>query len=84
MDRVTAQFGALVVRVARHFIEALGSLPSARRLEWLVCFNKVYRGVRQWPDYRAHNPEDGGSNPSPATILKLSGTGSARTAKAHS
>ena len=30
-----------IIRLNGHHIEALGSLPSARRLEWLVCFNMV-------------------------------------------
>ena len=29
--------------------------------------HRFYRGVRQLADYQAHNLEDGGSSPSPAT-----------------
>lgn len=73
MDRVTAQSRAHVVCVARHFIEVHYKTSTSLRWIWgparkpLVCFNKVYRGVRQRSDYQAHNLKDGGSNPSPAT-----------------
>jgi hypothetical protein len=44
MDRVTAQSRALVVRVARHFIETHCILYGPERSglpAFIVCFNKV-------------------------------------------